>query len=259
MKGLSNKIALVTGATGLIGNSITDRLVAEGVIVVATSRKLEKAQLWLQEKENSPINAVFPIELNLADEKNIDSAIAKITREIGIPTMFIANASLREGLSQQFSEISYESFNKLLEVDVTGHFLLARKLVEQLDTDQKASIVFLSSIYALAGVDFSIYPPGMQSTAIQYSVVKAGMLGMIRYLAALWGSKGVRVNAIIAGGVKSQDRQNDEFVQNYSRKTMLGRMAEPEEIANVSTFLVSQEASYITGQCIAVDGGLLAW
>jgi len=259
MKGLSNRVALVTGATGLLGSTIVQRLATEGAIVAVASRHAEKAQHWIEDYAIEYVNRLIPLELNLADEQGINLAIEQLSAQVGPPTVLIANASSRERIAVPFMELSHDSFNRLFEVDVAGHFLCARSLVEQLAPGMTASIVLLSSIYALVGVDQSIYPQGMAPTPVQYASVKAGLLGLTRYLAALWGRKGVRVNAIVSGGVLSPKRQADEFIQNYARKTMLGRLAEPEEIACAVAFLASDEASYITGESLVVDGGFSAW
>jgi NAD(P)-dependent dehydrogenase (short-subunit alcohol dehydrogenase family) len=99
----------------------------------------------------------------------------------------------------------------------------------------------------------------MTPTPVQYSAVKAAAEGATRWLAAAWGERGVRVNALVAGGVASKQRQSSEFVKRYSEKTMLCRMALADEVASAAAFLASDEASYITGHCLVVDGGLTAW
>jgi len=260
MSDLTGRVALVTGATGLIGSAIALRLAERGAKVVITSRRLEKARAWIGEHETPENTGRFvPAELDLADESQITAGVRNLAQDLGPASILIANASQREGLGKSLAEIGHADFSNLMNVDVSGHFVCARQVVAQLAANMPASVVFVSSIYALVGVDQAIYPQGMAPTPVQYAAVKAALLGLTRYTAALWGQQGVRVNALIAGGVRSNSRQPAEFVRNYNRKTMLGRMAQPPEIANAAVFLASDEASYVTGQCLVVDGGFSAW
>jgi NAD(P)-dependent dehydrogenase (short-subunit alcohol dehydrogenase family) len=255
MKGLKGRLALVTGGTGLLGGAIATRLAEEQAVVAITSRTSSKSAAWIQES-NKVAARYIPLQLDLADEKSISACVDSLEKQSGIPTIIVANASLREGLSVPFEEVTHESFSKLFEVDVAGHILLLRKCVERLD-GKAASIIFLSSIYAHVGVDTRIYPEGMVQAPVQYGAVKAAVEGATRWMAAAWGKRGVRVNALVAGGILSA--QPHEFVEKYSEKTMLGRMAKVDEVAATATFLASEEASYITGHCLIVDGGLTAW
>jgi len=256
MKGLKGRVALVTGATGLLGTAIARRLGAEEATVAVTSRDLVKAERWAE--ENGARGRYVPARLDLADESSIHKCVDHVVRQAGVPSIVVANASLRQGAGVPFANITHDSFEKLFAVDIAGHVLLLRHVVESL-AGARASIVFLSSVYAQGGVDHSIYPEGMAPTPIQYASVKAAAEGATRWLAAAWGKTNVRVNALVAGGISSPERQPSEFVKRYSEKTMLGRMAAAEEVANAAAFLASDEASYITGHCLVVDGGLTAW
>lgn len=257
MRGLEGRLALVTGATGFIGTAITNRLISEGVTVVATSRQIDKVRKHYQNRQDC--ERIIPLEIDLSCKESISKELDRISEQFGTPSILIANASLREGLEKSFSSLEHSDFSRIFEVDLAGHFFCARQLVEHLPNHETASFVFLSSIYSLAGVDSSIYPKEMSPTPVQYAVTKSAELGLVRHLASLWGKFGIRVNGVVAGGVRSNQRQSEEFVKKYSGKTMLGRMATAEEIASSVAFLASDEASYITGECLAVDGGFLAW
>ena len=257
MKGLKGRVALVTGGTGLLGSAIATRLAAEQATVVVASRDLSKARQWVEREENISGHYI-PVQLDLGDEESIRSCLDHIVDQAGVPTIVVANASLREGVGVPFEKLTHDSFTNLFAVDIAGHILLLRNGVNRL-AGQPASIVFLSSIYGQAGVDHRIYPEGMLPTPVQYAAVKAAAEGATRWLAAMWGERGVRVNALVPGGVASTQRQSEEFVKRYSEKTMLRRMATAEEVASAAAFLASDEASYITGQCLVVDGGLTAW
>lgn len=258
MNGLKGRVALVTGATGLLGSAIATRLAAEQATVAVTSRNLSKAKLWAADNAGRTSARYVPVQLDLADEQSIRACLDDVVDQVGVPTIIVANASLREGLGVPFEKITHDSFTNLFGVDVAGHILLLQRSVERL-AGQPASMVFLSSIYGQAGVDHGIYPKGMMPTPVQYAAVKAAAEGATRWLAAKWGERGVRVNCLVPGGIASSQRQSEEFVKRYSEKTMLRRMASAEEVASAAVFLASDEASYITGQCLVVDGGLTAW
>jgi NAD(P)-dependent dehydrogenase (short-subunit alcohol dehydrogenase family) len=257
MKGLKGRVALVTGATGVLGSAISRRLAMEEGTVMIASRSLPKAERWIEENGNAD-GRFIPVHLDLSLESSIVDGLKQIIQRAGTPTVIVANASLREGLNESFENLTHASFTNLFNVDIAGHVLLLRKAVDLL-AGESASFVFLSSIYARAGVDNRIYPQAMTPTPVQYAAVKAAAESVTRYLAALWGERGIRVNALVPGGIAVAQRQSKEFVERYSARTMLGRMASPDEIASVAAFLASDEASYITGQCIVVDGGLTAW
>lgn len=254
MRGLNGHHVIVTGGTGLLGEAIVHRLVREGASVTVTSRERARAEAWIDEQPYLNSDRLHPMGLDLASEDSIDAAIEHLRAADEQPNVLIANASLRDGLDTPFGELTHEHFERLFAVDVAGHFLFARDLVEAYE-QPPASIVFLSSVYSTIGVDGRLYPDGMAPTPPQYAATKAGLNGLVRYLAARWGSD-TRVNGVVAGGVRNETRQNDTFVEKYNRKTMLGRMATPDEIASAVAFLASDDASYITGECLTVDGGM---
>ena len=123
-------------------------------------------------------------------------------------------------------------------------------------------IVNVLSIYGIVAPDQSIYKGSEYlgqpiNTPAIYSVSKAALLGLTKYLSTYWAKKGVRVNAVTPGGIYSG--QNDVFVENYSKKVPMNRMANAEEIANGIVFLASDKSSYINGHNLIIDGGLTVW
>ena len=248
---LRGEIAVVTGGSGLIGSAICRRLAGEGAVVIAASRGAATDRSRPARKSSGKI---IPVVMDVTDERSVKTAFADIVKRYGAPRILVANASCREALESSFDRIAAQHFADLCAVDIAGHFLCAQQFAAALPKGESGSIVFLSSIYAIAGAD-----PELSSAPPQYGAAKGALLGLTRSLAARWGRRGIRVNAVIAGGVEAPGRQSAKFRAAYGRKTMLRRMARAEEIASAVAFLASGDASYITGAALAVDGGYTAW
>ena len=259
MRGLAGKRALVTGATGLIGGAIARRLAQEGAHVIVASRARERALAWIQAQPPELRERCEAWALDLSDTEAIRRAWRERDEAGASPNVLIAAASLREGLATPASQLEHSHFERLFATDVAGHFLCARELVGRLRPGDSASLVWLSSVYAALGVDHGLYPEGMPPTPVQYAATKGAVHGLVAYAAAEWGKRGVRVNAVVSGGVAAPGRQPGDFSERYSKKTMLGRMATPDEIAAGAAFLASDDASYVTGSCLFVDGGFSHW
>ena len=162
--------------------------------------------------------------------------------------------------SQEFERFPLDAWNQALEVNLTGAFLCCQAAVASMLVQGGGVIVNLSSIYGLVAPDQRMYQrPGQphQFKPVYYTVTKYGILGLTKYLSTYYAGKNIRVNAISPGGV--YDGHDDDFVKAYSARSVLGRMAEKDEINGALLFLVSDASKYMTGANLVIDGGWTAW
>jgi NAD(P)-dependent dehydrogenase (short-subunit alcohol dehydrogenase family) len=249
----SSRRALITGARGQLGSALVEEFGEAGWTVVPAARPRGEMT------EARSGRAGEPIDLDLHDDEQVGAAAAALLEGVGDDHHLglVCNATTREPL-RSWREATREDFHQLYDVDVVGHFLLARAVAEGARAaGASAAIVFVSSIYGVGGVHERLYPEGMNPGSTQYAAAKGALVSLARDLAGRWGRDGVRVNAVVPGGIRAG--QDPEFVGAYEELTQLGRMAEAAEVASVIEMACSERSSYLTGQAIGVDGGWTAW
>lgn len=241
---LKDKIIIVTGGSGLLGKQIIKDLEDKGAIAI-----------------NADINVVTDFEKNtltvdITSEESIVKAIKLVSNFYGKIDGLVNNAYPRtKDWGTKFEDITYESWQKNVDMQMNTTFLFIQKIMPEL-LKTKGSIVNMTSIYGVVGNDLTIYENTSINTAAPYSAIKGGVINFSRYLASYYGRQGVRVNCVSPGGIF--DNQHETFVANYEKKVPMGRMGNPDDIAPAVTFLLSNEAKYITGQNLIVDGGWTA-
>ena len=241
MNNLKNKVIIVTGGSGLIGKEIIKNIeVNKGIAI------------------NADINAITDFRkreyaTDITSEESIINTIKWVVTHFGKIDGLINNAYPRtKDWGKDFESISYESWRKNVDIQMNTVFLFIQKVMPEL-LKSKGSIVNMTSIYGVIGNDMSIYKNTPVNPPAQYSAIKGGIINFTRYLSSYYGRKGIRVNCVSPGGIF--DNQNKKFVSNYENRVPLGRMGNPDDIAPVVSFLLSDNAKYITGQNIIVDGG----
>jgi len=241
---LLNKIIIVTGGSGLLGRAIIKKLESKGAIAI-----------------NADINVFTDFEkhtinVDITSEESISNAIKWVVDSYGKIDGLVNNAYPRtKDWGTKFEDITYESWQKNVDIQMNSTFLFIQKIMPQL-LKTKGSIVNMTSIYGIVGNDLTIYENTSINTAAPYSAIKGGLINLTRYLASYFGRQGVRVNCVSPGGIF--DNQDETFVANYEKKVPMGRMGNPDDIAPAVSFLLSDEARYITGQNLIVDGGWTA-
>ena len=159
-----------------------------------------------------------------------------------------------------FENYSIKDWNKSILGNLNSMFICSQIFGKIMSKSKKGSIINISSTYGIVGPDQSIYKNKKNKNIFfkspSYPTSKGAVISFTKYLASYWGKRGIKVNCVSPGGIKNN--QNKEFIKKYSAKTILGRMAETKDIVGTIRFLCSDDANYITGSNIVVDGGWTA-
>lgn len=240
---LKEKLIIVTGGNGLLGNAIIKRLEEESAMVINLEINVEDAA------DYSLLNC------DITDPDSINKTLLLIVEKFGHIDGLVNNAYPRTAdWGKKFEEIAFESWQKNVDWQLNSYFYLAQQVSKQMSLqDNGGSIVNMASVYGIVGPDFSVYDGTEMTMPAAYSAIKGGVINLSRYMASYLGSKKIRVNVVSPGGIF--DKQNPIFVANYEAKVPMKRMGTPEDIAPSIAFLLSDDAKYITGQNIIVDGG----
>lgn len=244
------KVAVVTAAAGAgIGAAVTRRLAADGFDVVVTDVHERRSKELTDELGEEHGRDFLSLPLDVTDATAVAAAMARVTAERGRLDVLVNNAGWSK--IEPVSEMSLDTWQRCLDVDLTGTFLGMRHALPHMIAAGSGAIVNISSIAA--------YETSTEHGAA-YSAAKAGVLALTRVAAAENGRHGIRVNAVTPGLIYNDFLRKiypDEFFDGYAEnRSLVGRIGQPEDIANLVSFLVSDQAGYITGEVYGVSGGV---
>ena len=195
--------------------------------------------------------------LDIADPQRIIGFFKQISAK-GQKIDILINTTCA-AIGKPFPEVTEKEFNSVNEINITATFSFLKHALPHIPDG--GSVILFSSMYGIIPPNYHDYPEGLTPNPIEYGAGKAAINQLTRYFAAFCGKSGIRVNAIAPGAFpwNASHAENPEFIGNLSRKSMLGRIGQQHEIVGPVIFLASDEASYITGQIISVDGGVTVW
>lgn len=264
---LKGKTAVVTGAVGILGKNFCRGLAEFGANIAVVDLSAKDCAVFAKELSAEYGIKAIGIACDVSSPASVRQMVAKTVKAFRAIHVLHNNAATKTDDLKAFFEkpekYSIEAWRKVMAVNLDGMFLVAKVVGAQMVKQGKGgSIIQTASIYGVLGPDQRIYEGSKYmgrpiNTPPVYSASKAGVVGLTRYLAAYWGAKGIRVNALVPGGVQSG--QNEEFMRRYSARIPLGRMARAEEMVPALIYLASGASSYVTGHALHVDGGLNAW
>ena len=237
------KVAVVTGGASGIGLATTKKLLSEGANVVILDLKMD------EEIINSLCETALYLKCDVSNEENVKNCIEEIIKKFNHIDYLVANAGIG-GSASKPHEVSMDEWSKVISVNQTGIFLLNKYVINEMLKNGKGAIVNTSSMYGLVG----------STTSFAYSASKGAINQMTRSLALTYARDNIRVNAIAPGYVDTPilSMVPDNVKKAMGNELPIGRLGKDTEIANLICYLLSDDASFITGSIIPIDGGFTA-
>lgn len=262
---LENKVAIVTGALGLLGRNHCEALIEFGATVAAIDLDGDLSTEFARSFNGNCIG----FGADITSTSDLEKVKSEILSRFGKIDILVNNAAINDKFENplnsaelsKFENYPLSSWQKSIEVNLTGTFLCCQVFGTEMAKQQFGSIINISSTYGTVAPDQSLYKDrqGNQKfyKTVSYPVTKSALISLTKFLAAYWGDKNVRVNALSPGGV--ENNQDPYFVENYSTRTPLKRMARAFDYKGALVFLASNASDYMTGANLIVDGGWTIW
>jgi 3-oxoacyl-[acyl-carrier protein] reductase len=246
MMRFKGSVGLVTGASQGLGSHIAKSFAEEGAIVGLLYRSSDDKASQVLEEIRSMGGKGVKIKTDVRNFKEVNQSVQAFFKEYGKIDFLINNAAILE--DEPFALMSPEKWATVIDTNLTGAFNCSRAVIRPMLSKRKGAIINISSV---AGTSAS---PGQ----VNYSASKGGLIAMSRSMAAELATYGIRVNTLVPGLVKEgmMHKLDRRIVESYRERIPVARFANAREISSVVTFLASEDASYIIGQAIVVDGGL---
>lgn len=266
---LEGRVAVVTGAVGLLGRHHCTALARAGAQVVAADLDVGACARLAEELRRQHRREMLAVAADITSLSSVRALRDAVLGRFDRVDVLVNNAALNEKVEDaagaderlRFESYPLERWEAALRVNVTGTFLCSQVLGTEMARRGTGSIINIASTYGVVAPDQSLYrrPDGTQSfyKSAAYPTTKGAVIAFTRFLAAYWGRAGVRVNALSPGGV--ENGQEEAFVARYAERTPLGRMARPSDYEGPIVFLASDASNYVTGANLIVDGGWTAW
>ncbi len=249
MFNFSKKKAFVLGGSGLIGRAVINKLEKCGCKII---------NLDVKKIKNSKHN-FFKFDCT---SSNVIKNYSRVIKKFGVPDIFIncSYPKTNDWNKNNFKEIKLKSLKDNLEKQLSLSTFLIREVAEiNKKRKKKCSIVLLGSIYGIVGQDINIYKGTKITENVTYSIIKGAIVNLTKQMCSYYSKFGIRVNNVCPGGVYDEANKKyksyNTFLKNYSKRCPIGRMAQPKEVADPIVFLASDNASYISGISLLIDGG----
>ena len=239
---LTGKTALITGATGGIGCQIAKKMHAQGATLALTDMNLDTLKAFQAELGDR----VFVYSANLTDSESLNQLVKQAQADMGRIDILVNNAGItKDGLAMRMTDDQWQA---VLNINLTAGFKLARAVIPGMMKNRFGRVISMASIVGVMG----------NAGQANYSASKVGLIAMSKCMAQELASRGITFNSVAPGFIKTPmtDALSEEVRAQLLKEVPMGRLGTAEDIANTVVFLASDEASYITGQTIHVNGGM---
>jgi NAD(P)-dependent dehydrogenase (short-subunit alcohol dehydrogenase family) len=246
-----NKHVLITGVCGQIGQELTKAFLASGAIVCGVD--------LLPQPEAKFARAVAKYKKNffyISGDVTRERSIQEIFKQIKKPIDALINCA-GMGVYTPFEERTEDELDRVIALNIKATILMSKAAAREMKKRKQGVIINFGSIYGVVQPDYRIYGKSGRNSSEIYGATKAGVIHFTKYLAAYLARYGIRTNAISPGGVFNN--QDPFFVKNYEHKTPMARMAQVDDLIGAILFLASEDAKYINGHNLVVDGGFTVW
>ena len=255
---LENKVVIITGGCGLIGRAFCESVAQFGGHVVVADIEIsnpEKLALEIQERYGIK---TLGVNVNVEDKNSVIQLKEKVLSEFGnINGLVNGHQNKSHLIFEPFEQVKEENWDKVIEVNLKGTFLLCQIIGSYLASQKSGSIVNLASTYSVVAPNQNLYKGTSLGCPAAYSASKGGVEALSQYLSSYWAASGVRVNMITPHGVWNNHEK--QFEENFSKFSPLGRMSYNHEVASALIYLLSEASSYVTGNNMLVEGGWTSW
>jgi len=241
---VSKKVALITGGGAGIGKSITLKLASSGIDCIIFD--IQDAAAVVEQAKSLGVGSAF-MKVDVTDSQAVKSAVSEVSASFGDVNILINNAGIaRDNLLMRMKESDWD---QVIQINLKGVFNCTKAVIRGMMSSRWGRVISISSVVGIMG----------NAGQANYAASKAGIIGFTKSIAREVGSRNITANAIAPGLIKTEmtEKLPEEVKKDYLSRIPLGKFGEVEDVCNLVNFLTSEEASYITGQVIQVDGGLL--
>ena len=256
---LDGKVALITGGAGLLANEFAIALSDHGAKVILADLDFDACESKVKDLNNQNIQTV---KLDVTSKSEWDQVSYDLFEKYGsldilVNSAAFTNKTKNDSFNNSFENTTLESWNQMLNVNLTGAFLGCQSVVKYMRKNNSGSIINISSLYGQVSPNHKMYPGTGIVQPVAYTVSKHGVMGLTKYAATWFAEDNIRVNSITPGGV--YDGHDDLFLERFGRLSPNGRMTQKEELSGALIYLASDASSSVIGHNLVVDGGWTVW